>query len=89
MSLRQKLMNVQMKVAQIEKTPLIAKPALIEGAVNDMVDLIDSMIESIELVADSYNGLLAYVNQISDDPMAVNELNANMKAAGERIYGER
>jgi len=66
----------------------MAKAGIAEQAISESLDLVESVIEQVQLIGESYNGLLAYINQISGDQMAVNELNEKMKKGGFGLYGE-
>jgi len=66
----------------------MAKAGIAEQAISESLDLVESVVEQVQLIGESYNGLLAYINQISDDQLAVNELNEKMKKGGFGLYGE-
>lgn len=86
--MKKKLLIVRLTLAKLEKTPLMAKAGIAEQAISESLDLVESVVEQVQLIGESYNGLLAYINQISDDQLAVNELNEKMKKGGFGLYGE-
>lgn len=86
MSMKQKVTNLRYKLAKMQQAPMLAKAAHAEAVAVQSVDLLDEMADMVQLIGESYNGLLAYINQISDDPMAVEELNAKLKAGGFGLY---
>lgn len=88
MNMKQRLTAVQMKLAALEKAGMLEKPARAQDVVGEAVQLMEQMIDQIVLIGESYNGLLAYINSISNDPMTINELNAAMKTAGFGMYSE-
>lgn len=88
MNMKQRLTALQMKISAIEKAGMIEKPARAQDALNEATVLMEQVINQVELIGQSYNGLLAYINQIDSDPMAVAELNAKLKAGGYGLYSD-
>lgn len=79
---------MRLTIARLETAPILTKGAVAEEALGQSMDLMESVIEQIDLIGESYNGLLAYINQISGDQMAVDELNEKMKIGGFGLYGK-
>ena len=88
MNMKQRLAQLEMKLAALDNASMLSKAAAAEQVAAESVQLMGDMIEQIVLIGESFNGLLAYINQISDDPMVVNELNAKMKGGGFGLFSD-
>ncbi len=86
-SMQKILEQLENETDKAKKAPMLKKAIHIERASVIMNVLLNEIVELLTLTVESYNGLAVYIDQCSNNPSQISDINERLKKANKKLLG--